>query len=133
MSPVAGGRIRSDAMQKIVLSKFVASCLLLTSLTWAQERPLGDEGDLGNEGEKGQTLHNGIEVPAEWPPRLAKFPTSVERDAVVPPYLTSPPAVIRIDVGRQLFVDDFLIADTTLTRTFHQPVYHPACPVLTPD
>jgi hypothetical protein len=72
-------------------------------------------------------------MPAEWPPRLKQFPTSVERDAVVPPYLTSPPAVILIDVGRQLFVDDFLIADTTLTRTFHQPVYHEACPVLKPD
>src|SRR5262245_31212937 len=113
-------------MQKMLLSSFVASCLLLSLLTWA----LGDEGD---EGEKSQTLHNGIELPGEWPPRLAKFPTSVERDAVVPPYLTSPPAVIRIDVGRQLFVDDFLIADTTLTRTFHQPVYHEACPVLKPD
>ena len=36
---------------------------------------------------------------------------------VEPPYLKSPPAVIPIDVGRQLFVDDFLIEQTTLTRT----------------
>jgi hypothetical protein len=52
---------------------------------------------------------------------------------VVPPYLTSPPSVIPIDLGRQLFVDDFLIESTTLTRTCHQATYHPATPVLKPD
>jgi hypothetical protein len=41
--------------------------------------------------------------------------------------------VVRIDVGRQLFVDDFLIAETTLERTYHLPEYHPASPVLRPD
>jgi hypothetical protein len=50
-----------------------------------------------------------------------------------PPYLASPPAVIPIDVGRQLFVDDFLIDETNLQRTFHQPTYHPASPVLRPE
>ncbi len=35
------------------------------------------------------------------------------------PYLQSPPSVIPIDVGRQLFVDDFLIEKTDLERTFH--------------
>ena len=65
----------------------------------------------------GETLYNGIVLPREWPPRLADFPTSVEKDPVVPPYLISPPEVIPIDVGRQLFVDDFLIAETTLKRT----------------
>jgi hypothetical protein len=81
----------------------------------------------------GQTLYNGIVLPAEWPPRLADFPTSVEKDPVTPPYLLSPPSVIPIDVGRQLFVDDFLIAETTLKRTFHLPEYHAASPVLKPD
>jgi hypothetical protein len=32
-----------------------------------------------------------------------------------------------------LLVDDFLIAETTLKRTFHLPVYHPGNPVLKPD
>jgi hypothetical protein len=36
-------------------------------------------------------------------------------------------------VGRQLFVDDFLIEQTTLQRTFHRPEYHPGNPVLKPD
>jgi hypothetical protein len=55
------------------------------------------------------------------------------RDPVTPYYLTAPPTVIPIDVGRQLFVDDFLIGQTTLKRTFHRAEYHPACPVLKPD
>jgi hypothetical protein len=80
-----------------------------------------------------EVLYNGIVLPSPWPPRLADFPTSVERDPAVPPYFVSPPNVIPIDVGRQLLVDDFLIADTTLTRTFHLPKYHPASPVLKPD
>ncbi|WP_460908802.1 hypothetical protein, partial [Spirosoma areae] len=48
------------------------------------------------------------------------------------PYLKNPPAVIPIDVGRQLFVDDFLVENTTLKLRFHQakkfegnPVYKP--------
>lgn len=44
-----------------------------------------------------------------------------------------PPPVITIDVGRQLFVDDYLIESTSLERRFHQPEPHPANPVLRPD
>jgi hypothetical protein len=80
-----------------------------------------------------ETLYNGIRLTSPWPPELTKFPVSVESDPVEVPYLTSPPAVIPIDLGRQLFVDDFLIADSTLERTWHQPEYHPASPVLKPD
>jgi hypothetical protein len=75
------------------------------------------------------TLHNGITLPATWPPQ----PTNFSGDPQRPPYLISPPTVIPIDVGRQLLVDDFLIAHTTLKRTFHQPTYHPDNPVLKPD
>jgi hypothetical protein len=74
-----------------------------------------------------ETLYNGIRLPSPWPPRIADVP----KEPVVPPYLTSPPSVIPIDVGRQLFVDDFLIAQTTLKRTYHLPVYHAKNPVLT--
>jgi len=62
-------------------------------------------------------LYNGIELPYEWPPRHLD-PNSVEPMPV--PYLQRPPRTIPIDVGRQLFVDDFLIESTTLQRTFHQ-------------
>ena len=77
----------------------------------------------------GEVLYNGIELPDSWPPRR-----EVSGDEPMPvPYLDEPPAVIPIDVGRQLFVDDFLIESTTLKRVFHQPQYHSASPVLVPD
>ena len=78
----------------------------------------------------GETLYNGIELPAVWPP----LQTELSKDPLAtPPYLTTPPEVIRIDVGRQLFVDDFLIDKTTLTRRLHQAEYHPKNPVLSPE
>ena len=49
------------------------------------------------------------------------------------PYLDNPPAVIPIDAGRQLFVDDFLIDSTTLTRTYYTAEYHPDNPILKPE
>src|SRR5438093_500876 len=80
-------------------------------------------------GQEGQTLYNGIRLPATWPPRLDRL--TLEPMAV--PYLQALPAVLPIDVGRQLFVDDFLIDQTTLRRTYHRATYHPATPVLRPD
>lgn len=68
-------------------------------------------------GPKPEKLYNGIELPDQWPPRFLD-PASVEPMAV--PYLQRPPQVIPIDVGRQLFVDDFLIEQTTLKRSYHQ-------------
>ena len=61
-----------------------------------------------------------------WPPR-GRDPDSSEPMEV--PYLRLPPEIIPIDVGRQLFVDDFLIQETTLTRTFHRPEKFPGNPV----
>ena len=75
------------------------------------------------------TLYNGIELPLPWPPDVSEL----TREPMAPPYLASPPKAIGIDVGRQLFVDDFLIAETTLRRVFHLAEYHPASPVLRPD
>ena len=74
-------------------------------------------------------LYNGITLGSPWPPRL-RFPAE---HPSVPPYLAAPPAVVPIDIGRQLFVDNFLIAETTLTRTWHRATYHPANPVLRPE
>jgi hypothetical protein len=76
-----------------------------------------------------ETLYNGIRLPSPWPPKDHKL--SLEPMAL--PYLASPPEVIPIDVGRQLFVDDFLVAQTTLTRSYHLPEYYPQNPVLKPD
>ena len=77
----------------------------------------------------GETLYNGIVLPDEWPPRIAKL----TREPMPVPYLDKRPEVVPIDVGRQLFVDDFLIEQTTLKRTYHTAKYHPGCPILKPD
>jgi len=73
-----------------------------------------------------EVLHNGIILPAVWPPANATF----QDTTAPPPYLVAPPTVIPINVGRQLLVDDFLIESATLTRQFHSAVMHPANPVL---
>lgn len=78
----------------------------------------------------GETLYNGIELPDKWPPAYDRNPKETQMPV---PYLKNPPAVIVIDVGRQLLVDDFLIEKTTLKRTFHTAEYHPSNPVIKPD
>jgi hypothetical protein len=90
---------------------------------------LGSSAAAPQAGPPGETLYNGIRLPAPWPPRGR----ALSREPMAVPYLQAPPRVIPIDVGRQLLVDDFLVAATTLRRTFHQAVYHPANPVLRPD
>jgi len=77
-----------------------------------------------------ELLYNGIALPAIWPPRNAD---DGSREALAVPYLEAPPAVIPVDIGRQLFVDDFLIESTGLTRRFGKPEVHPQSPVLTPQ
>ncbi|HBJ87983.1 MAG TPA: hypothetical protein DDZ88_29825 [Verrucomicrobiales bacterium] len=68
-------------------------------------------------GPKPEKLYNGIELSLPWPPPF-RDPNSAEPMEM--PYLKRPLKTIPIDVGRQLFVDDFLIEKTTLKRTFHQ-------------
>lgn len=65
-----------------------------------------------------EVLYNGITLPAQWPPRYAE---PVEAKEMPVPYLTDKPAVIPINVGRQLFVDNFLISQTDLKPTYHTP------------
>ena len=80
----------------------------------------------------GELLYNGIELPAAWPPKR----TSDDLLAFEPmrvPYLDTPPAVIPIDRGRQLFVDDFLVERTTLTRRFHKAEPYSGNPILRPN
>lgn len=78
----------------------------------------------------GGVSYNGIEQPGAWPPRGL---SRTSREPGPLPWLERPPAVIPIDVGRQLLVDEFLIADSTLERVFHTPVLHEANPVLAPE
>ncbi len=78
----------------------------------------------------GELLYNGIRLPAIWPPDYMDK-DSYERMPV--PYLETPPQVIPIDIGRQLFVDDFLIESTDLTREFHRARKYVSNPVFKPE
>ncbi|MDE0181525.1 MAG: hypothetical protein OXL39_09285, partial [Caldilineaceae bacterium] len=77
-----------------------------------------------------ETLYNGIVLPPTWPPRSV---VESSREPIPVPYLDNPPQVIPIDLGRQLFVDDFLIDETSLSRVFGKPEIHPQSPVLKPE
>ncbi|MEA3365644.1 MAG: hypothetical protein U9Q79_08390, partial [Candidatus Hydrogenedentes bacterium] len=78
----------------------------------------------------GELLYNGIRLPETWPPRNVR---PDDNDPMPVPYLEHPPAVIPIDVGRQLFVDDFLIEKTTLKRSFHLARKYEGNPILEPE
>jgi hypothetical protein len=80
------------------------------------------------EGPQGELLYNGIRLPARWPPGAP-----LNREPMSVPHLKSPPEVVPIDVGRQLFVDDFLIQETTLRRVCHRPEAFAGNPLLVPD
>lgn len=80
--------------------------------------------------EKRAPLYNGIILPEEWPPR--HFRPELEEPMPVP-YLQNPPSEIPIDVGRQLFVDDFLVENTTLARRYHQAKKYEGNPVFRPQ
>ncbi len=67
--------------------------------------------------ETGELLYNGIQLPGTWPPRNMD-PASYNPMPV--PYLENRPEIVPIHVGRQLFVDDFLIESTDMKRISHK-------------
>jgi hypothetical protein len=72
----------------------------------------------------GELLYNGIRLPKEWPPL-------VDWRAPMPvPWLEDRPKLVNIDVGRQLFVDSFLIESTSMTPEYHYPEKYEGNPVL---
>jgi hypothetical protein len=75
-----------------------------------------------------EVLYNGIVLPSPWPPPAQH----IDRTAATAPYLVRPPDVIPIDVGRQLFVDDFLIEECELDRSYHTAQYIADNPILSP-
>ncbi len=76
------------------------------------------------------TLSNGVEISDAWPPTRNK---ETERKEMPVPYLENRQDLIPINLGRQLFVDDFLIKSTNLVPVNHTPVYSSKNPVLEPD
>jgi hypothetical protein len=75
-------------------------------------------------------LYNGIQLPEQWPPRYQEPDGPAETQV---PYLENKPDFIPVNIGRQLFVDDFLIDETDLNRVHHKPSYHRGNPVLKPE
>lgn len=78
----------------------------------------------------GELLYNGILLPETWPPRHFQ-PDSDEPMPV--PYLDLPPKIIPVDLGRQLFIDDFLIEETDMQRTYYQAEKYSGNPVFVPE
>lgn len=78
----------------------------------------------------GERLYNGIVLPDAWPPK--EF-SALTREPQPLPYLDARPEVAPIDVGRQLFVDDFLIEKSDLRREWHYPEKYAGNPVLKPE
>ena len=77
-----------------------------------------------------ETLYNGIVLPDVWPP------TNMDINSYAPmsvSYLDNPPKVVPINVGRQLFVDNFLIESTDLERKFYKPQKYAGNPILKPE
>ena len=77
-----------------------------------------------------EILYNNLELPEVWPPQYSAGELMKEMPV---PYLENPPKVIDISVGRQLFVDDFLIECHNLYRVFHQPKKYGGNPVMFPE
>jgi hypothetical protein len=117
------GRVARDASHPVISRR----SFLRRAASGAALLPLGSR--LTQAFLSPEVLYNGITLGTPWPPRR-RFP---DEHPVLPPYLADPPRVIPIDVGRQLFIDDFLIEETSLTRSWHAATYHPANPILRPD
>lgn len=78
----------------------------------------------------GEALYNGIRLPSGWPPQEGDPAAFTAMDV---PYLRQVPSIIPIDVGRQLFVDSFLIEKSDLKRVFHPAKKYEGNPVLKPE
>lgn len=70
-----------------------------------------------------EKLYNNIIMPEIYAP---SYPNYV-------PYIMNPPRVIDISVGRQLFVDEFLIEETNLKPEYHMAKKYEGNPVLYPE
>src|SRR5688572_6362612 len=111
-------RLVSRSIDGVTRRRFISTIVAAAAAVPARAQPVPRE-----------ILYNGIVLPAPWPPRRRELTA----DPHPPPYLLAPPPTINIDVGRQLFVDDFLIEQSSLWRQFHAADYHPANPVLRPE
>lgn len=78
----------------------------------------------------GKLIYNSVRLPEKWPP---DFSSKSDEPAKIP-YLENPPKTIRIDVGRQLFADDFLVEKTRgIKMEFQYPRKYAGNPLLNPE
>ena len=103
-------------MKKLVLTVSLAG-IALTAFAGGQGSPAGE------------ILYNGIKLPQQWPPRYDE--PSVAASMPVP-YLENKPEVIPVNIGRQLFVDNFLISETNLQPVYHTTDFYTGNPVMEP-
>jgi hypothetical protein len=116
-------KLTNYKMGNLIRAAVQGSCLAAAMIV------MGRAFDSMADDKGGEVLYNGIQLPRQWPPMTPIKNLSVR----TVPYLANPPAVIPIDVGRQLFVDDFLIDNTTLKREFHYPERYAGNPILKPE
>ncbi|MDR0901159.1 MAG: hypothetical protein LBM92_00115 [Opitutaceae bacterium] len=81
----------------------------------------------------GELLYNGLRFPDPWPPKSDWKHWAGNLPPPEAPWLKNRPAVVPIDIGRQLLVDDFLVETTDLEREFHYPEKFSGNPVLKPE
>ena len=75
---------------------------------------------------------NGITLSEDWPPKRSSV-SDLENGMGTIPYLDKKDEVLSIKIGRQLFVDNYLIDSTNLSVISHYPEYLTSNPVLKPD
>src|SRR5690606_13646122 len=102
-----------------LLSCCICSYLLIATMTGYAGQPQSNHYEVTATlvDSSDRVLYNGIRLPDIWPPQTQD---PLDTSPMRVPYLENPPEIIPIDVGRQLFVDDFLIETSTLERVFHQ-------------
>jgi hypothetical protein len=77
-----------------------------------------------------ELLYNGIWLPREWPPNDID---PGDMNPMPVPYLDNRPEIVPIDVGRQLFIDDFLVEKTDMTRSHYLAEKYEGNPILKPE
>lgn len=108
-------------MKKLIIYMPLCLCFMLTFCSIPEKKDMIQNSNI---------LHNGICLPDQWPPRQSEPDRMKEMDI---PYLAEKPEVIPVNVGRQLFVDSFLIKETNMRAVYHKPDFYPENPILSAD
>ena len=82
--------------------------------------PVQDKGETSTPPSEGgvtvdpDALYNGIKLPAQWPAKR-NYATQI-RKGMTPSEFWSQPEIVYATVGRQLFVDNFVVKSTTMRQ-----------------